>query len=112
VGIESQANPPAPGIKVQYPAKITSVDAVDKYTVRINVSGPDPSIIGYFALNTADQSVRKQLYTRAQQILLTELVHIPLVQDMKYQVVRNRLQNMYVAYTDFNTGLREAWVTG
>jgi ABC-type transport system substrate-binding protein len=52
VGIESQANPPAPGIKVQYPAKITSVDAVDKYTVRINMSGPDPSIIGYFALNT------------------------------------------------------------
>jgi peptide/nickel transport system substrate-binding protein len=64
------------------------------------------------ALNTPDQAVRKQLYTRAQQILLTELPHIPLVQDMKYQVVRKRLQNMYVAYTDFNTGLREAWVTG
>ena len=29
---------------------------------------------------------------------------------MKYQVVRTRLKNMYVAYTDFNTGLREAWV--
>ena len=40
-GIEAQANPPAPGIKTQYPAKITSVDAVDKYTVRINMStGP------------------------------------------------------------------------
>ena len=64
------------------------------------------------ALNTPDQAIRKQLYTRAQQILLTELPHIPLVQDMKYQVVRKRLQNMYVAYTDFNTGLREAWVTG
>jgi ABC-type transport system substrate-binding protein len=64
------------------------------------------------ALNTPDQPIRKQLYTRAQQILLTELPHIPLVQDMKYQVVRKRLQNMYVAYTDFNTGLREAWVTG
>ncbi|MBV9173609.1 MAG: ABC transporter substrate-binding protein [Chloroflexi bacterium] len=64
------------------------------------------------ALNTPDQAARKQLYARAQQILLTELPHIPLVQDMKYQVVRKRLQNMYVAYTDFNTGLREAWVTG
>ncbi len=64
------------------------------------------------ALLTADQAKRKQLYTRAQQILLTELPHIPLVQDMKYQVVRTRLKNMYVAYTDFNTGLREAWVEG
>jgi peptide/nickel transport system substrate-binding protein len=62
------------------------------------------------ALLTPDQTKRKQLYTRAQQILLTELPHIPLVQDMKYQVVRTRLKNMYVAYTDFNTGLREAWV--
>jgi len=64
------------------------------------------------ALLTPDQSKRKALYTRAQQILLTELPHIPLVQDMKYQVVRTRLKNMYVAYTDFNTGLREAWVEG
>ncbi|MCA1646576.1 MAG: ABC transporter substrate-binding protein [Chloroflexi bacterium] len=63
-------------------------------------------------LLTPDQAKRKQLYTRAQQILLTELPHIPLVQDMKYQVVRTRLKNMYVAYTDFNTGLREAWVDG
>jgi len=29
---------------------------------------------------------------------------------MKYQVVRSRLKNMYVSYTDFNTGLRESWV--
>ena len=64
------------------------------------------------ALLTPDQAKRKQLYTRAQQILLTEFPHIPLVQDMKYQVVRTRLKNMYVAYTDFNTGLREAWVDG
>jgi len=64
------------------------------------------------ALLTPDQAKRKAFYTRAQQILLTELPHIPLVQDMKYQVVRTRLKNMYVAYTDFNTGLREAWVDG
>jgi peptide/nickel transport system substrate-binding protein len=62
------------------------------------------------ALLTPDQAKRKQLYTRAQQILLTEFPHIPLVQDMKYQVVRTRLKNMYVSYTDFNSGLREAWV--
>src|SRR6266545_890707 len=62
------------------------------------------------ALLTPDQAKRKALYTRAQQILLTEFPHIPLVQDMKYQVVRSRLKNMYVSYTDFNTGLRESWV--
>jgi len=26
--------------------------------------------------------------------------------------VRNRVKDMYVAYTDFNGGLREAWVDG
>lgn len=64
------------------------------------------------ALSTPDQATRKTLYTRAQQLILTDFPHIPLVQDMKYQVVRTRLKNMYVAYTDFNTGLREAWVEG
>jgi peptide/nickel transport system substrate-binding protein len=64
------------------------------------------------ALNTPDVARRRQLYTRAQQILLTEFPHIPLVQDMKYQVIRTRLKNMYVSYTDFITGLREAWVDG
>ncbi len=62
------------------------------------------------ALSIADQGRRRELYQRAQQILLTELPHIPLVQPYKYQVVRNRLKNMYVSYTDFNTGLREVWV--
>ena len=33
-------------------------------------------------------------------------VQIPLVAIKKYQVVRKRVQNMYVAFSDFNTGLR------
>ena len=32
------------------------------------------------------------------------------VQPLKFQVVRKRVTGMYVAYTDFNTGLRTACV--
>ena len=59
---------------------------------------------------TANQARRRELFTRMQQIVLTDFPHIPLVQPYKYQVIRNRLKNMYVSYTDFNSGLREAWV--
>ena len=63
-GIEAQANPPAPGIKTQYPAKITSIDAVDKYTVRINMSGPDPSVVGYFAWQRYTPVTPKNIYDK------------------------------------------------
>ena len=39
---------------------------------------------------------------------MTELIEIPLISVNKYQVVNTKLQNMYVAFTDFNTGLRSA----
>jgi hypothetical protein len=29
----------------------------------------------------------------------------------KYQVFTKRVQNMYVAFSDFNTGLRTAWLS-
>ncbi|HEY3057938.1 MAG TPA: ABC transporter substrate-binding protein, partial [Chloroflexota bacterium] len=63
-GIEAQADPPPPGIKTQYPAKITSIDAVDKYTVRINMSGPDPSVIGYFAWQRYTPVTPKGIYDK------------------------------------------------
>jgi hypothetical protein len=37
-------------------------------------------------------------------------VQIPLVAIKKYQVVRKRVKNMYVAFSDFNTGLRNVWL--
>ena len=37
---------------------------------------------------------------------MTELLEVPLVSVSKYQVVNAKLQDMYVAFTDFNTGLR------
>jgi len=35
---------------------------------------------------------------------------VPLVAVSKFQVVRRRVKNMYVAFSDFNTGLKTAWV--
>jgi peptide/nickel transport system substrate-binding protein len=61
-------------------------------------------------LNTIDPAARKPLYRRMQEILIEEAPHMTLAQPYKYQVVRNRVRDMYVAYTDFNDGLREAWV--
>lgn len=61
---------------------------------------------------TLDQAKRLPLYKDAQQRLLTDLPQIPLVQVQKFQVVRRRVQGMYVAFSDFNTGLRDSvWVT-
>ena len=59
---------------------------------------------------TLDQAKRLPMYTSLQQILLTELLEVPLLVAYKYQVVNKRLQNMYVSYTDFNPGLRTAWL--
>ncbi len=61
---------------------------------------------------TLDQAKRLPLYKDAQRRLLTDLPQIPLVQVTKYQVVRKRVQGMYVAFSDFNTGLRDSvWLS-
>jgi peptide/nickel transport system substrate-binding protein len=65
------------------------------------------------ALSTTDHEQRKEIYTQLQRVLLTqELPNIYTVQPLKFQVIRKRVTGMYVAYTDFNTGLRTACVSG
>lgn len=65
------------------------------------------------ALSTADIAKRKDLYTQAQQTLLTEAVHITLVQPMVYYVVAKRVRNMNVSFSgDIAYGLKHAWVQG
>jgi peptide/nickel transport system substrate-binding protein len=59
---------------------------------------------------TIDPAKRKDLYRTMQEMLIDDAPHLTLAQPYKYQVVRNRVKDMYVAYTDFNGGLREAWV--
>jgi peptide/nickel transport system substrate-binding protein len=59
-----------------------------------------------------DQAKRLPLYKRAQVLLQSELPQIGLIQVNKYQVVRRRVQGMYVSFDDFNTGLRNTvWLT-
>ena len=53
-----------------------------------------------------DPEKRLPIYQAAQRALLLNPVQIPLVAIKKYQVIRNRVENMYVAFSDFNTGLR------
>ncbi len=61
---ELQANPPAPGIKVpQYP-KIASVDVLDKYTAKFNMTGPDPTVLGYIAWARYSRVIPKGLYDK------------------------------------------------
>jgi peptide/nickel transport system substrate-binding protein len=50
-------------------------------------------------LQTPDVAKRHELYTQAQRILLTELVHIPIVQPTAYMVVTGRLKNMALSFT-------------
>jgi peptide/nickel transport system substrate-binding protein len=59
---------------------------------------------------TLDPKKRLPMYQSLQKILLTEVLEIPLMVPYKYQVVSKRLKNMYVAYSDFNTGLRTAYI--
>ena len=60
---------------------------------------------------TLDPQKRLPMYQKLDRILMTELLEIPLVSVSKYQVVNAKLQDMYVAFTDFNTGLRTAWLS-
>ena len=71
---------------------------------------PDIAALVAKGIATPQQDQRYPIYTQLQQTLMNELLEIPLVAVYKYQVVTSRLHNMYVAFTDFNTGLRQAWL--
>ncbi|MDH4345220.1 MAG: ABC transporter substrate-binding protein, partial [Thermoleophilia bacterium] len=60
---------------------------------------------------TLDPKKRLAMYKELQRILLEEQLQSPLVAVTKFQVVRRRVNNMYVAFSDFNTGLKTAWVS-
>jgi peptide/nickel transport system substrate-binding protein len=62
--IDMQADPPQPGIKIaQYPS-IVSTEVVDKYTVKFNMKGPDPTVLGYLAWQRYSPIVPKGMYTK------------------------------------------------
>jgi peptide/nickel transport system substrate-binding protein len=63
------------------------------------------------ALATADQAQRLAAYQRIQEIIAEEAPNLYTVQPYKFQVANQRVEGMYVSYTDFNPGLRTACVT-
>jgi peptide/nickel transport system substrate-binding protein len=58
-----------------------------------------------------DEKKRLPMYKSAQAELWNNPIQMPLVAIRKYQVFTKRVQNMYVAFSDFNTGLRTAWLS-
>ncbi len=60
---------------------------------------------------TLDTAKRLPMYHELDRLLMTELLEVPLISVSKYQVMNAKLQDMYVAFTDFNTGLRSAWLS-
>jgi peptide/nickel transport system substrate-binding protein len=62
--MEMQKDPPAPGSSKQYYPMIESVEAVDKYTVKFNMSQPDPTVLGYLAWERYSSIVPKNAYDR------------------------------------------------
>jgi peptide/nickel transport system substrate-binding protein len=59
-----QKTPPAPGTVTAFYPKIASIDIVDDYTVKFNMSQPDGSLIGYCAWLAYSYIVPKGLYDR------------------------------------------------
>jgi peptide/nickel transport system substrate-binding protein len=63
------------------------------------------------ALGNTDQAARHAQYQRMQEIALTDWPTMPIVDPTIYQVVRSRVQNMYVSIDGTEKGLAETWVT-
>lgn len=63
------------------------------------------------ALATADVETRLAAYQRIQEIIAEDVPNLYTVQPLKFQAANQRVEGMYVSYTDFNTGLRTACVT-
>jgi peptide/nickel transport system substrate-binding protein len=59
---------------------------------------------------TLDTQKRIPMYQQLDKTLLTEVLQVPLVSVSKFQVVSNKLKNMYVAFSDFNPGLRYTYL--
>src|SRR5262245_16148393 len=57
-----------------------------------------------------DAKKRMPMYQSLNKVLMDEMLEIPLISYSKFQVVSNKLKNMYVAFSDFNPGLRTSYL--
>lgn len=63
--LELQKTPPPPGSITSFYPKIAGVTAVDKYTVRVAMTEPDATMLGYLAWGRYSAIIPKGLYDRA-----------------------------------------------
>jgi peptide/nickel transport system substrate-binding protein len=63
------------------------------------------------ALATTDPATRREAYHQIQRLIIEDAANAYTVQPYKFQGVGERVEGMYVSYTDFNTGLRQACVS-
>ena len=66
--MELQKTPPPPGIANSFYPRIVSVDAVDKYTVKFNMTGPDPTVLGYLAWARYSRIIPKGFYDKSNPL--------------------------------------------
>jgi len=57
-----------------------------------------------------DTKKRLPMYQTLNKVLMDEMLEVPLISFSKFQVVSNKLKNMYVAFSDFNPGLRTSYL--
>src|SRR5215472_3976876 len=62
--LNAQKTPPPPGNVNSFYPKIGSVEAVDKYTVRLHMSQPDGTVLGYLAWNIYSYIAPDGLYDK------------------------------------------------
>jgi len=62
--LELQKTPPPPGIVQSYYPRIANVEVVDKYTVRVHMSEPDATVLGYLAWGRYAWIIPRGLYDR------------------------------------------------
>jgi peptide/nickel transport system substrate-binding protein len=65
----------------------------------------------YDGLAENNQAKRFAIYKQAQEIVLSQLPTLPLVDPVKYQAVRKRVNGMYVAQDDTERGLTQVSVS-
>jgi peptide/nickel transport system substrate-binding protein len=59
---------------------------------------------------TLDPAKRLPMYQTLNKVLLDEVLQVPLVSFSKFQVVSSKVWNHYVAFSDFNPGLRYVYL--
>jgi peptide/nickel transport system substrate-binding protein len=63
------------------------------------------------ALVNLDSASRHEQIRRIQEIVLEEAPHVYICQPLKFHAVRTEVQDMYVAFNDFHSGLRTTWLS-